>query len=119
MATLHEIAPTDALPDHGDRVIADLGGVEVAVFNLDGEYHAIANYCVHAGGPLCEGDLAGRHRLDPETMAWEYDDDERHVLCPWHGWVFDVATGRSVDDERYAVPTYETVVEDGVVHVRR
>jgi nitrite reductase/ring-hydroxylating ferredoxin subunit len=119
MAEKHEIASTAAIPDHGDRVVADVGGLEIAVFNLHGEYHAVANYCVHAGGPLCEGELTGCHRIDPETMEWEYAADGTHVLCPWHGWVFDVETGRSVDDERYAVPTYDTVVEDDVVFVRR
>ncbi len=119
MAETHEIAPTAKIPNHGDRVIVDVGGVEIAVFNVHGEYHALANYCVHAGGPLCEGELTGCHRIDPETMEWEYDDDGSHVLCPWHGWVFDIETGRSVDDERYAVPTYDTVVEDGAVHIRR
>jgi nitrite reductase/ring-hydroxylating ferredoxin subunit len=119
MVTTHRIAPTSALAEHGDRVIADVGGVEIAVFNVNGEYHAIANYCVHAGGPLCEGELTGCHRIDPETMTWEYEAEGSHVQCPWHGWAFDVESGRSVDDERYAVPTYDTVVEDGVVHVRR
>lgn len=119
MAETHRIAATTELADHGDRVIAEVDGIEIAVFNVNGEYQALANYCVHAGGPLCEGELTGCHRIDPRTMAWEYDDDGSHVLCPWHGWVFDIVSGQSVDDERYAVPTYETVVKDGAVHVRR
>ncbi len=39
---------------------------------------------------------------------------ERHVLrCPWHGWEFDIATGRSLfDPERTRVRTYTVVVDD-------
>lgn len=49
----------------------------VAVFNVDGAFHAIDHECPHEGGPLGAGEVDGRI-----------------VLCPWHGWAFDVATGR-------------------------
>lgn len=52
-------------------------GRVVALFNVDGEFHALDGVCPHAGGPLGEGTLKG-------TI----------VTCPWHGWQFDVTTGR-------------------------
>src|ERR1043165_8491851 len=52
-----------------------VGGRWVALFHIDGAYHAIDNLCLHRGGPLCEGAVGG------------------HVVtCPWHGWQFDVRT---------------------------
>lgn len=119
MSEKHRIARTADLAENGDRAITEIDGVEIAVFNLNGEYHAIANYCIHAGGPLCEGDLVGRHTFDPSSLEWEYDPEERNIACPWHGWLFDVETGQSIDDARYRVPTYETLVENGIVYVRR
>jgi nitrite reductase/ring-hydroxylating ferredoxin subunit len=119
MATRQKVANVDDFPEDGSRVFAEIGGIEVAVFRIDGRYHAVANYCVHQGGPLCEGDLTGRYEVGEEGWEWTYDSAEKNVLCPWHGWKFDVTTGKNVDDERYAVPTYEVEVENGEVFVRR
>lgn len=48
----------------------------VALFNVDGAFHALDGVCPHQGGPLGKGKLVGRT-----------------VTCPWHGWQFDVSTG--------------------------
>lgn len=49
----------------------------VAVANVDGTLHAIDGLCPHQGGPLGRGTLCGTT-----------------LTCPWHGWQFDVTTGR-------------------------
>ena len=54
----------------------DIDGKLVAVFNLDGNFYAINDTCGHRGGPLGEGELDGKT-----------------VICPWHGWRYDVTTG--------------------------
>jgi nitrite reductase/ring-hydroxylating ferredoxin subunit len=111
-------AATDNL-DSGERVIMEVDGVEIAVFNIDGEYHAVLNYCIHQSGPLCEGPLSGSVSADPPDFDWEYDDDPHVVTCPWHYWKFDVTSGENVRDDTYRVPTFDTVVEDGQVYVVR
>ena len=115
----HEVASTDEFAEEGDRVIVDVDGVEVAVFRVDGEYHALTNFCVHQGGPLCEGELHGRITVRDDGWLWGYDESQRCIVCPWHAWKFDVTTGRNVNDDRYRVPTFETVVEDETVYVLR
>lgn len=67
---------------------------EVAVFNCGGKFYAIDNACKHQGGPLGEGELDGCT-----------------VICPWHGWTYDVRTGQSPDDPDAAVKAYELKVE--------
>lgn len=119
MATLHKVANVEDLPTDGSRVIADVDGLEVAVFRIEGEFHAVANYCVHQGAPLCEGELCGRTTVNKDDWGWEYDDTEKNVLCPWHGWVFDVTTGQNVDAKKYSVPTYEVEIRDGEIFVVR
>jgi len=119
MADRHAVAATDELEEDGSRVIAEVAGQEIAVFRYDGEYHAVANFCIHQAGPLCEGALTGRTTVDDDGWSWNYDDDEKYVMCPWHGWMFDITTGRSPKDDRYAVPTYDVEVEDGTVYVLR
>jgi nitrite reductase/ring-hydroxylating ferredoxin subunit/multimeric flavodoxin WrbA len=51
---------------------------DIAVFNINGKYHAISDTCVHKGGPLSQGILKGDV-----------------VTCPWHGWKYNVRTGKS------------------------
>ena len=74
-------------------------GNEVAVFNVDGEYYAIDNFCPHKGAALSEGGLCG------------------HVVeCGWHGWQFDVRSGECLTvPER--IRTYSVRVEEGLVKV--
>lgn len=119
MTTLHKIADAEELSAEGARVITEVDGMEIAVFRVDGEFHAVANYCVHQGAPLCEGELCGRTTVNKETWEWEYDDTKKNVLCPWHGWVFDITTGENIDTPKYSVPTYEVEVRDGEIFVVR
>jgi len=65
----------DLAPGQGKMV--EVGGKKIALFNVEGTYHAIDDTCTHRGGPLSEGELAGNE-----------------VTCPWHGAVFDVTTGK-------------------------
>ena len=60
----------------GRGMMVEVSGKKIAIFNVDGNYHAIDNTCTHRGGPLSEGGLEGKE-----------------VTCPWHGAVFDVTTG--------------------------
>ena len=99
-----------------DRVIVDVKGREIAVFRVDDEYFALSNYCVHQGGPACEGLLSGGLSVD-ERMGLDYDFENRIVACPWHGWEFDVETGHHLARPKYRLPTYEVVVRDGAVYL--
>lgn len=117
-STHHKVASVDDL-ESGDRVIVDIEGLEIAVFCIDGDYHAVANYCVHQSGPLCAGELTGHVTVAEDGWNWKYVDDDRMISCPWHGWKFDVTTGLNLQDERYKVPTYETIVRDDDVYVVR
>ena len=76
MPERHRIAAVTDVPPGGSRELT-AGGRVVALFNVDGEFHALDGVCPHAGGPLGEGDLDGAI-----------------VTCPWHGWQFDVTTGQ-------------------------
>lgn len=115
----HRIASTDELNEDGARVITEVSGQEIAVFRHDGEYYALANFCVHQSGPLCEGEVTGDFRLGEDGWSWEHDDDEKYIRCPWHGWVFDITTGENTSDDRYAVPTYDVELEGDDIVVFR
>lgn len=119
MTDRHRIATVEELATDGSRVIADIEGQEIAVFHIDGEYHAIANHCVHQGGPLCEGKVRGRMTAGDDGWSWQFDDTNKVVECPWHGWLFDIGDGRNTANSDHRVPRYPVEVTDGNVYVRR
>ncbi len=87
------VASTTDIPEGTGKSIR-IEGQEIAVFNLDGEFHAIHDVCPHMGGPLGEGTLEGEH-----------------VACPWHGWLFCVKTGKFAMNPNAGVGTYRVRVE--------
>ena len=99
MANFVRVAATSEIPA-GQGKAVEANGKTIAVFNCDGAFYAIDNTCKHQGGPLGEGELEGTT-----------------VICPWHGWTYDVTTGVSPDDPECAVDRYEVKVEGDSVLV--
>lgn len=115
MTSKHHVVSADEIAP-GDRIIVDIEEREIAVFNLDGEFYALLNYCVHQGGPACEGRRTGK--LVQADFDLRYERSGEFVCCPWHGWEFDIKSGHNLarpDD--YRVPTYDVTVEDGELFV--
>jgi nitrite reductase/ring-hydroxylating ferredoxin subunit len=77
-----------------------LAGTPVALANVGGKFYAINNTCLHRSGPLGQGVLEG-------TV----------VTCPWHGWQYDVTTGKTVMNPDAGVGCYRTEVQGDEVYV--
>ena len=75
-------------------------GKAVALANVGGQFHAISNTCLHRGGPRGEGQLEGSV-----------------VTCPWHGWQFNVATGKAVQNPNAGVSCFATELRGDEVYV--
>ncbi len=74
-------------------------GGELALFKVDGEFHATDNFCPHKGAPLTEGTLTG------------------HVIeCQWHGWQFDVRSGECLTVGTQ-LRVYPVIIEDGLIKI--
>ena len=73
----------------------------VAVFNVDGELHALDGVCPHQGGPLGQGNLEGPI-----------------VTCPWHGWQFDVRDGQHQISPTLQQPTVAIEVRNDKIMVQ-
>lgn len=112
---LHYVAQVGEIED-GERVIIEVEGREIAVFNTNGEYHGLLNYCVHQGGPVCEGVVGGT--LDHDGKELIYREDMETVACPWHGWQFDIGTGQHTAQSNYKLPTYKVITRDGNVYLQ-
>lgn len=93
MANFVKLATLDELPVGSSKEV-EHDGLVLALFNVDGVISAIDGLCPHQGGPLADGPMDG-------TV----------VSCPWHGWQFDVRTGKSSLNLRLDLPTFEVKVE--------
>ena len=104
------------LPD-GAATSVEALGTTIALFNVGGRVYALDNACAHHGGPLCHGRVTGT-LTSPRPYEYRFDAERPVVTCPWHGWQYDLETGRALFDPRVFVPRYEARVEDGeiVVH---
>lgn len=102
------------------RVVA-VGDTEVGVIFHQDQFFAYENRCVHQGGPVCEGRIMGRVEAvlaDDKTLIGErFSDTETHLVCPWHGYEYDLATGECAADRRLRLRRYDVVVRGEEVYV--
>jgi nitrite reductase/ring-hydroxylating ferredoxin subunit len=106
VAAANEIAP-------GQKKIVTVRDREIGIFNVNGEYFALANRCPHAGGPMCEGRIVA---LVEPSRPGEYKLARKgeFLRCPWHGWEFDIRTGQSwCDPKSLKVRQFKIAVEPG------
>jgi nitrite reductase/ring-hydroxylating ferredoxin subunit len=108
----HVVATTDEIPP-GGRKVATVKGRPIVVFHTNGRYFALYDRCPHQGAKLSEGKLTGLvEASEPGTLC--YTRRGEILRCPWHGWEFDLATGKSwCDPRRVRVKNYPVSVEKG------
>jgi nitrite reductase/ring-hydroxylating ferredoxin subunit len=98
------------------RLVARIGGREVGVLldAAEGRVWGIRNRCPHHGGPLCLGRVREREGGSPGR----YELGGRRVLrCPWHGWEFDLETGRCLDEPSLRAAVYPVETAAGRVRI--
>ena len=89
----HVLASTSEIPP-GERKLFTVKGRPIVVFNLDGEFYGLFNRCPHEGGSLCDGVVTGLVESSGPGQ-FELTRMGEIVRCPWHGWEFDIKTGKS------------------------
>jgi nitrite reductase/ring-hydroxylating ferredoxin subunit len=96
----------------GDRRIVVAGAAEIGVFYKDGAYFAYSNFCVHSGGPACEGLMINRVvdviAADRTYQGQTFSDDV-HFVCPWHGYEYELKTGECVGDRKLRLKKFDVV----------
>ncbi len=108
------VGSVDEVPVGGSKMVP-YGKFGIGVYNIDGEFFAIANYCPHRGGPVCAGvrvpQYVAKRPYEIETV--------RHgefLRCPWHGWDYDIKTGEAaVENKR--LRSHRVTVEDGQIYL--
>ena len=100
MAEFVKVATTADIA-HGERLFYDFEEESIIVFNVNGEYFAIADLCSHDDGPLADGPLDGYS-----------------VACPRHGACFDIRTGKVLSlPATRGIPSFQVKVEAGNILV--
>jgi len=77
-----------------------VAGLAIAVANVSGSFYAINNTCLHRGGPLGQGQLNGKV-----------------VTCPWHGWEYDVTTGKTVQNANAGVGCFAVEIRGDEIYI--
>ena len=128
-------AADEILP--GERKLVNVRGRPILIFNLDGDYFGILNRCPHQGASLCKGKLVGLVEAD-RPGQYNFTRNNEIIRCAWHGWEFDIRTGKSrcepekikatrynvetkigsdIIEETYEAETFDVAVEDNYVIV--
>ena len=95
-----EVAPVQDLPN-GERLFIEIGGEFIVLFNIAGEYYAIADLCSHDDGPLGDGEVSGTS-----------------IACPRHGARFDLRDGKALTLPAVSdIPAYPVRVQGGMVEI--
>ena len=94
MATFVKIANKTDLPGPDQAKEFTVGDKVICVANVRGTIAAMDNVCLHRGGPLGQGIIEGDK-----------------VVCPWHGWQYDLKTGAAAHNQAAKVKVYPIKVE--------
>jgi nitrite reductase/ring-hydroxylating ferredoxin subunit len=93
------VAEAASIPD-GERKVIDANGISIGLFHHRGGWYALRNHCLHAGGPVCTGDLEG------DTLT-----------CPWHGYQYNLPTGELLVDPSVHLEQYPISIVDGEIYL--
>lgn len=114
MRSTHIVGSVDEMPP-GSYKFVQAGKFGIGVYNVDGEFRAVTNYCPHRGGPLCVG---RRYPVIDSSAPYEFEvsGGDEILKCPWHGWEFDLRDGESEVGKK-RIRTHKVRVEDGTVYL--
>ena len=116
----YDAAASADVPE-GGRLVLNIGRVTVGIFRFKGELYAYENVCAHQGGPVCQGRLV--HRVvevideGKRTTGMRFDEDQLHIVCPWHGAEYNVVTGVHPSYPEFRLRRFAVTEEGGTVRV--
>ena len=112
------VGPASEFTDPGRKIVG-FDNFEVAVFKVGGEFYAYLNHCPHMGGPACQGKMIAKVEEviaeDRTSKGMTFSKEKLHVVCPWHGFEFDIRTGRHPGNSKARLRTIKVAVADGDV----
>jgi nitrite reductase (NADH) small subunit len=112
VATEHVIGSARDLAPGSRRVVTH-GRLQIGVFNVGGDLHALPNVCIHQFGPVCEGRITGTLTRD-RSSGWElrWEREGRILTCPWHSLEYDIVTGQCLAYRNHRLRKFDVKVRD-------
>jgi nitrite reductase (NADH) small subunit len=105
----------------GDHRIVEVGDVEIGVFRLGKKLVAYKNECPHYGGPVCQGKIFHQTEellgADKTSRGLRFSAT-RNIVCPWHGYEFNLETGCHPGDPRVKLQPIGVAVRDARVYLQ-
>lgn len=96
----------------GARKVVTIKGREILIINNGGRYAAILNKCPHRGAPLAKAMFVARTESE-EPGDYRRPGESCLLRCPWHGWTFDLESGKSwCDPDSFRMRMFDLVVDD-------
>lgn len=99
MPNLIAIAKTADIPENEGRAFP-MGDRMIAVFQVEGKFYAMDDFCPHQGASLSAG--------------WIHDGC---VACPWHAWRFQLTDGTWMDNPKIKTETYPVTIQGDDIFV--
>ena len=104
----------------GDYRILAIEDIEVGVFRVGDRIVAYENVCPHAGGPVCQGQIFNRVEElltpDKKSVGLRFST-RRNIVCPWHGYEFDIETGCHQGDRAVRLKPVKVDVREGQIFI--
>jgi nitrite reductase/ring-hydroxylating ferredoxin subunit/multimeric flavodoxin WrbA len=93
------------LHSNSQRLLTIEGIGTIVLFNYDGEITALGSSCLHKGGPLDEGNVEKKY------------EGSYYVTCPWHGWEYNIKTGKAPLGYEDQQSVYDVLIKDEKIFV--
>jgi nitrite reductase (NADH) small subunit len=111
---------------HGDIAegnvrIVNVNDQEIGIIRQNGQYYAYRNLCPHQGGPACEGvrmpGVFDDVDADGLFHGQKFDNDDIHIVCPWHGYEYHLSNGAHVCDAKLKLRKFDVTERGGNVYL--
>src|SRR4029450_12052371 len=114
------VCRSEDIQDGGVRIV-EIGELELGLIRHKGLCHAYRNLCPHQGGPVCEGLLMPQVQdvIDQNGLfvGQRFDEDDIHIVCPWHGYEYHLATGTHVVNRNLQLQKFPVNERKGKIYV--
>ncbi len=115
-----EIGKLSEFADGDGRVLA-VGPIEIGIFRLGNKLVAYRNECPHYGGPVCQGKIFNQTEeilaADKTSRGLRFSST-RNIVCPWHGYEFNLETGCHPGDASVRLEPMEVAVRNERVYLQ-
>jgi nitrite reductase (NADH) small subunit len=110
----HPVGSVEELRRERCRVV-QIDGQRIGVISVGTEFYAVRDRCPHRGADMCQGSVSGT-LVASAPQDYVYGSHNQVIRCPWHGWEFDLVTGRSLlEPDRVGLKVYPVTIDDDTV----